>query len=445
MNSKLNDFGMEVPDTSKMKAKLAIIGVGNAGTNAINNMVKAGISGVTFFAAEMDQSKLDGCLAPEENRILLMQKDGMGLGAGMSPEVGSKATENTMPEIIQKLEGFDCVIVTAGMGGGTGSGGASIIAKKLKESNILTISIVVKCSKDEGPERVECAEQGIAALEKATDPIIVVRNDKVDELYEDLYPWEAFAKADDVLVEATKGLVYIIQSEMYRNVDFNDIKTVLKDAGYVIISTGSGVGESAGSDAVKAALSNPFFDDLEIKPGCKILTAADSRTHKKKIWNEAYNAIHEAAGGTSKNPVVNIKPGENYENESEEFTITLLAPAVKKNEAKEHKKVEKEIIAEPILPKISSVKTHKTQPLITQQFKGIFDTGADLPFADVSDSNKNTHEEMVIIKPNNILETIRNNSNLSKPTADELDAFTQPANIRYNGSAAINNRISNIN
>ena len=245
-------------DASEYACKIMVIGVGGAGNNALNRMVDVGIRGVELMAVNTDLKDLRSCKAP--NYVQIGQKLTKGLGAGADPDRGEKAAEETIDEIKSRIEGYDMVFITCGMGGGTGTGAAPVIARAAKEMGILTTAIVTKPFSFESRGRMKKAEAGIAKLANSVDTYTVIPNDKLRALDPKLPFEESFKKADEVLQQSVQGITDLITGEALMNVDFADVRTTMHDKGVAHIGMGSGKGESRAMDAVKKAVENPLLD-----------------------------------------------------------------------------------------------------------------------------------------------------------------------------------------
>ena len=245
-------------DAAEYACKIMVIGVGGAGNNALNRMVDVGIRGVELMAVNTDLKDLRSCKAP--NYVQIGQKLTKGLGAGADPERGEKAAEETIDEIKSRIEGYDMVFITCGMGGGTGTGAAPVIAKAAKDMGILTTAIVTKPFSFESRGRMKKAEMGIARLAESVDTYTVIPNDKLRALDPKLPFEESFKKADEVLQQSVQGITDLITGEALMNVDFADVRTTMHDKGVAHIGMGSGKGESRAMDAVKKAVENPLLD-----------------------------------------------------------------------------------------------------------------------------------------------------------------------------------------
>ena len=247
-------------DTNLEKsAVIKVVGVGGGGCNAVNRMVEAELKGVDFIAVNTDRQALNRCVA--ETKIQIGEKLTRGLGAGANPEVGQKAAEETLDEITGLLEGADMVFITAGMGGGTGTGAAPIIAKAAKDMGILTVGVVTKPFSFEGAKRRKQAELGINFLKKYVDSLVVVPNDKLlANCEKNTSMIQAFTMADDVLRQGVQGISDLISDYALINVDFADVKSVMTDRGIAHMGVGRGKGENRAKAAVTTAIESPLLE-----------------------------------------------------------------------------------------------------------------------------------------------------------------------------------------
>ena len=247
----------EVSESNLQEIK--VIGVGGGGCNAINRMIEAGMQGVTFIAVNTDKQALARNRA--ETKVQIGEKLTKGLGAGGNPEVGQKSAEENLEDLQKFISGSDMVFITAGMGGGTGTGAAPIIAKIAKDMGILTVGVVTKPFRFEGKKRGEHAELGIKFLKKYVDSLVVVPNDKLLEtVQEQTSLLEAFSLADDVLRQGVQGISDIIVDDALINLDFADVTTIMKDRGIVHMGVGRGSGENKLDDAVSNAINSPLLE-----------------------------------------------------------------------------------------------------------------------------------------------------------------------------------------
>ena len=244
---------------AESSAKIIVIGVGGAGNNAVNRMVEEAIGGVEFVGVNTDKQALTLCKAPTVLQI--GEKITKGLGAGAQPEVGQKAAEESIEEVKQLMEGADMVFVTCGMGGGTGTGAAPVIAGAAKEMGILTVGVVTKPFRFEAKTRMNNALAGIENLKKAVDTLIVIPNDKLLEIVDRRTTMpEALRKADEVLQQAVQGITDLINLPALINLDFADVQTVMTDKGIAHIGIGEARGDDKAMEAVQQAVSSPLLE-----------------------------------------------------------------------------------------------------------------------------------------------------------------------------------------
>ena len=260
-NLNITPVDWSVPDSI-----IKVIGVGGGGCNAVNYMYNQKIQGCTFIVANTDSQALEKCDVP------LTIKMGT-LGAGTNPTEGRNAALNSQEGISQALfdDHTEMLFITAGMGGGTGTGAAPVIASMAKKKGILTVGVVTIPFKNQGNETMSKALDGISELEKNVDSLLIINNEKLFDVYGDLLLQDAFPKADEVLATAVRGITEIIQKKGYINVDFKDVKTMMKDSGYALMGCGTGTGENRIEDAVKMALESPLLNDFDLKTAANVL------------------------------------------------------------------------------------------------------------------------------------------------------------------------------
>ena len=239
-------------------ANIKVIGVGGGGSNAVNRMIEAGLSGVEFITVNTDQQALD--LAATEKKIQIGTTVTSGLGAGGNPEMGHRSAEESRDEIADVLAKSDLVFITAGMGGGTGTGAAPVIADIAKQSGALTVAVVTKPFSFEGNARKNNAEVGVEKLRNAVDTFIVIPNEKLLEMEKRTTMRQAFQKADDVLRQGVQGISDLITVAGDINLDFADVKSVMQDAGTAVMGVGVGQGERRAADAAMEAISSPLLE-----------------------------------------------------------------------------------------------------------------------------------------------------------------------------------------
>ncbi|MBR9835103.1 MAG: cell division protein FtsZ, partial [Alphaproteobacteria bacterium] len=250
--------------TRELKPRIVVIGVGGAGGNAVDNMIEANLQGVEFYVANTDAQAM--LRSKTENRIQLGLETTMGLGAGARPEVGAASAEESMDEINELLDGAHMVFIAAGMGGGTGTGAAPVIAKAAHDRGILTIGVVTKPFGFEGTHRLRTAEDGLEKMNEAVDTLIVVPNQNLFRVANERTTFaEAFRMADDVLYCGVRGITDLMVMPGLINLDFADVRTIMKGMGSAMMGMGEGEGEGRALEAARAAIDNPLLDDVSMK------------------------------------------------------------------------------------------------------------------------------------------------------------------------------------
>jgi cell division protein FtsZ len=257
-------INLKIPDIREMKPRITVLGVGGAGGNAVNNMISAGLQGVDFVVANTDAQALT--MSKAERIIQMGTQVTEGLGAGSQPEVGRAAAEEVIDEIRDHLTGAHMVFVTAGMGGGTGTGAAPVIAKTAKELGILTVGVVTKPFQFEGARRMRYAEAGIVELQKVVDTLLVIPNQNLFRVANEKTTFaDAFAMADQVLYSGVACITDLMVKEGLINLDFADVRAVMREMGKAMMGTGEASGEKRALTAAEAAISNPLIDDASMK------------------------------------------------------------------------------------------------------------------------------------------------------------------------------------
>lgn len=288
----------DTPDDNG-QARFTVFGVGGGGSNAVDHMVRTGITGVTFVCANTDKQALDRMAAPI--RIQLGAQSTRGLGAGANPDVGREAAEEERQAIQQSLEGADMVFVTAGMGGGTGTGAAPVIAALAKEMGILTVGVVTTPFLLEGRRRLKSAERGISELAQHVDSLIIIPNEKLLAVYGDISLVDAFKKADDVLLNAVRSIFDLIVNHGRVNLDFADLKTAMSARGYAMMGIGSARGDDRARQATEMAIRSPLLDNIRLENAKGILvniTAGDDiKTSELQMIAQVVNQISDIEEG----------------------------------------------------------------------------------------------------------------------------------------------------
>jgi cell division protein FtsZ len=257
-------INLKVPETKELRPRITVLGVGGAGGNAVNNMIEAGLEGVDFVVANTDAQALAQSKA--SRRIQLGVATTEGLGAGAQPEVGRAGAEESLPEIMEQLSGAHMVFIAAGMGGGTGTGAAPVIARAVREAGILTVGVVTKPFSLEGDRRMRVAERGITELQQFVHTLIVIPNQNLFRVANERTTMaQAFAMADEVLHAGVRGVTDLIVMPGLINLDFADIKSVISEMGKAMMGTGEAEGEDRAMKAADMAISNPLLDDVTMK------------------------------------------------------------------------------------------------------------------------------------------------------------------------------------
>ena len=265
----MGEFAFELMDTDSQRANIKVIGVGGGGGNAVNHMIRQGIQGVNFVCANTDTQDLSS--SPAQEKIQLGVETSKGLGAGMHPEVGKASAEEAAESIKALLTDTDMLFITAGLGGGTGTGASPVIAKIAKEMDILTVGVVTKPFKWEGDERSSLAEQGLKDLEENVDSLIVIPNDLLQSLGERITVFNAFDAANDVLLNSVQGIVELITVPGVINLDFADVRAVMGKKGRSIMGSAVASGPDRARLAIENAVRSPLLEDINLEGASGIL------------------------------------------------------------------------------------------------------------------------------------------------------------------------------
>lgn len=326
MNSNLDNIAIPMdwmPENSNIKA----IGVGGAGQNAVTYMYNQHIEGCTFVVCNTDGQALEGSNVPVKIHL------GKGQGAGCDPIKGRNAAEEAAEEIAGKVLdcGTDMLFVTAGMGGGTGTGAAPVIAAMAKKRGILTVGVVTIPFKTEGREAILKAVNGIREMEHNVDSLIIINNEKLYEVYADSFAYEAFPKADEILATAVRGIVEIIKKEGYVNVDMEDVKTMMRDSGVALMGIGTGTGDNRLEEAVKGAVISPLLNEFDLHTAKNMLINISSGKNDRGIKMQDLSKIdamlEKYLGNANK-----FKRGIVYEEDpdyGDKVSITVIATGFK--------------------------------------------------------------------------------------------------------------------
>ncbi|MEA4916523.1 cell division protein FtsZ [Proteiniphilum sp.] len=318
MDDELLDFQIE----SRTDAIIKVIGVGGGGGNAVNHMFHEGIHDVSFALCNTDNQAL--MESPVPVKVQLGGQTTGGLGAGNKPEIAQRAAEESV-DLIEDLlnDGTRMVFITAGMGGGTGTGAAPVVARVAKEMGVLTVGIVTIPFMFEGPRKIVQALKGVEEMSKNVDALLVINNERLRDIYSDLTMLNAFAKADDTLATAARSIAEIITVHGHVNLDFADVNTTLKDGGVAIMSSGLGKGEDRVNDAIRNALHSPLLNNNDVFSAKKILiNLSFGETHP--LMMEEMNALHDFMSKFSRE--IEVIWGAAVEGQlEEEVKVTLLA------------------------------------------------------------------------------------------------------------------------
>ena len=299
-------------------ARILVIGVGGAGNNAVNRMVEEQIGGVEFIGVNTDKQALKLCKAP--TAIQIGEKLTKGLGAGAKPEIGEKAAEESIEELKEAMQGVDMIFVTCGMGGGTGTGAAPVIAREAKAMGILTVGVVTKPFRFEAKQRMNNALLGIEKLKESVDTLIVIPNDKLLEIVDRRTSMpEALKKADEVLQQAVQGITDLINLPALINLDFADVQTVMTDKGIAHIGIGTAKGDDKAIEAVKQAITSPLLETTIAGASHVIINISGDVSLIEA--DEAANLVKDQVGDDA-----NVIFGAVYDDShSDEVSITVIA------------------------------------------------------------------------------------------------------------------------
>lgn len=325
------DFGLIEDESSIIK----VIGVGGGGGNAVNYMYQQGIKDVDFVICNTDAQALAKSNVPK--KIQLGESLTEGRGAGNKPEKGAQSAIENLDDVIEVLaDKTKMVFITAGMGGGTGTGAAPIIAKAAKDMNILTVGIVTIPFRFEGKQRINQAVEGIRKLKESVDSLLVIDNGKLSEIYGDLKLSTAFSKADDVLSTAAKGIAEIITLHGYINVDFEDVKTVMTDSGVAVMGSACAEGEGRAVTAIREALTSPLLDNNDVRGAKSILLNITSGTEEVTMdeVGEITDYVYEAVGDSG-----NIIWGTGQDEAlGDNISVTIIATGFEHDESENYEK-----------------------------------------------------------------------------------------------------------
>ena len=324
-------------------AKIEVIGVGGGGSNAVNRMIDSDLEGVSFRVLNTDAQAL--LQSSADRRVQLGQNLTRGLGAGGNPSIGQKAAEESKDELQQRLEGSDLVFIAAGMGGGTGTGAAPVVAEVAKQSGALTVGIVTKPFSFEGKRRMRQAEEGIARLAENVDTLIVIPNDRLKDVIAGAPLQEAFRNADDVLRMGVKGISDIITCPGLVNVDFADVRSVMTEAGTALLGIGIGSGRSRALEAAQAAMNSPLLEAARIDgaKGC-VINITGGKDMTLEDMTSASEIIYDVV-----DPEANIIVGAVIDESMEgEIQVTVIATGFETNQPLKQQRIKNRLSNQPL-------------------------------------------------------------------------------------------------
>ncbi|MCB1563144.1 MAG: cell division protein FtsZ [Alphaproteobacteria bacterium] len=322
------DIKIQPTDMQKLSPKITVIGVGGAGGNAVNNMISSNLEGCEFLVCNTDSQALQGSLVDDSRKVQLGTTVTGGLGAGSKPEVGRAAAEESLDEVLQYLEGANMVFVTAGMGGGTGTGAAPVIAKACRERGILTVGVVTKPFHFEGSHRMKSAESGIKEMQDFVDTLIVIPNQNLFRIANEKTTFaESFQMADGVLQAGVRGVTDLMVKPGLVNLDFADIRTAMMEMGKAMMGTGEAEGEKRAVEAAESAINNPLLDDVSMKGAHGVIINVTGGYDMTLFEaDEACNRIRDEV-----DPDANIIFGATFdENLNGKMRVSIIATGIEK-------------------------------------------------------------------------------------------------------------------
>ncbi len=339
-------LNLRMPDAHDLRPKITVFGVGGAGGNAVNNMIEKALEGADFVIANTDAQALAQAKSP--NKIQMGVKVTEGLGAGARPSVGAASAEESIEEIVDQLAGSHMCFITAGMGGGTGTGAAPIIAQAARELGVLTVGVVTKPFQFEGNKRMRQAEEGVEALQKVVDTLIIIPNQNLFRIANEKTTFtEAFSMADDVLYQGVKGVTDLMVRPGIINLDFADVRSVMDEMGKAMMGTGEAEGEDRAVQAAEKAIANPLLDEISLK-GARGVLINITGGHDLTLFelDEAANRIREEV-----DPDANIIVGSTLDTEMNGLMrVSVVATGIDASEIAHDLPVPRRKMSEPLSP-----------------------------------------------------------------------------------------------
>lgn len=373
-------------------ARIKVIGAGGSGNNVLDHMIRAKLKGIDFIAVNTDAQDLHNSLAPK--KIFLGRNITKGLGAGMDPELGRRAAEETSAEIAEAVKGADMVFVACGFGGGTGTGAAPVIANIAREAGALTVGVVTKPFSFEGAERTRLAEEGLRELITAVDAMIVIPNDKLFEIIEKQTSFlEAFGMCDEILKQGVEGISDLITTPGIINVDFADVRTIMQNTGTALMGIGVGTGERRAADAAERAINSPLLDtSIDGARGVLFSIAGGTDLTMWEI-NEAARIITESI---AKDARVIFGAMHSEKIKKGEIKITVIATGFSQDlsERKGSENASFSLFSEgQAAVKVSTSTSNKTSSMKEEEAEEEVDENPKLPKSDSADKNENDESE----------------------------------------------------
>ena len=351
-------LNLSMPGQDELKPRITVFGVGGAGGNAVDNMIEKELEGVEFVVANTDAQALQQAKAPA--RIQMGVKVTEGLGAGARPSVGSAAAEESIEQIVDHLAGAHMCFITAGMGGGTGTGAAPIIAQAARELGVLTVGVVTKPFQFEGGKRMRQAEAGVEALQKVVDTLIIIPNQNLFRLATEKTTFtEAFAMADDVLYQGVKGVTDLMVRPGLINLDFADVRSVMDEMGKAMMGTGEAAGENRAIDAAEQAIANPLLDEISLE-GAKGVLINITGGYDLTLFelDEAANKIREKV-----DPDANIIVGSTLDPNMEgNMRVSVVATGIDASESRQETPLPRRSMTAPLTQTVSAETKPEPQP-----------------------------------------------------------------------------------
>ncbi|KAE9629584.1 cell division protein FtsZ [Parasedimentitalea maritima] len=343
-------LNLSMPGQEELKPRITVFGVGGAGGNAVNNMIEKELDGVDFVVANTDAQALQQ--SASKSRVQLGVKVTEGLGAGARPSVGSAAAEESIEQIVDHLAGAHMCFITAGMGGGTGTGAAPIIAQAARELGVLTVGVVTKPFQFEGAKRMRQAEEGVEALQKVVDTLIIIPNQNLFRLANEKTTFtEAFSMADDVLYQGVKGVTDLMVRPGLINLDFADVRAVMDEMGKAMMGTGEADGETRAVEAAEKAIANPLLDEISLR-GAKGVLINITGAHDLTLFelDEAANRIREEV-----DPEANIIVGSTLDTAMEgKMRVSVVATGIDAVEVRHDAPVPRRPMSAPLKQTVSA-------------------------------------------------------------------------------------------